>query len=201
MNNENPSAEYLDSDAAPEQPGWPKTVGIISIVWASLGFVCNSCGVAGPMIQRFSLSLVPPEKQAEVQQQMAASQQPAFVYVFMVGKIVLAVLLLAAGISLLGRKAVARHLHLGWSTLALLLVIGGLVLGILNAPEQAKKTQDALTNSPAGGMSFMMMTSPRQIIIASVVGALVTGVWPLFCLIWFGVMKKRPEVGKLELPV
>jgi len=193
-----PPREF-ESDQPQDLPGWPKTIGIISIVWASLGLVCNSCGFAGPMIGRFFAGMAPPEKQAEIQQQMAANQPPAFLYVIMLGKVVLSVVLLSAGIMLLSRKAASRTLHLAWASLALLLVIGALVLGIMHAPEQAKKAQEAIAGAGPGAAGASFMSTSGALIGMAVGGAVITAIWPIFCLVWFGLMRKQPEAGIAEI--
>lgn len=201
MNEANPTVSEFDSDPSHDQPGWPKTVGIISIVWASLGLVCNTCGIGGMALGKFAAGMAPPEKQAEIQAQMAANQPPSFVYVVMLGKIVLAVLLLVGGITLLGRKASSRPIHIAWSWLALLLVAGSMVMGILTAPEQAKKAQDALA-AGGPGSSWASMSSTQGAIIGMTVGAAaITAVWPIFCLVWFGVKGKRPQAGHEPIAV
>ena len=39
-----PTESAFDMPMPAEPPAWPKVVGIISIVWASLGLLCGVCG-------------------------------------------------------------------------------------------------------------------------------------------------------------
>lgn len=179
-----PPSAPLD-DLPPEPAQWPKVVGTISIVVASLAMVCNSCSALGPMMQSWAMSMVPPEKQEEVrqqQQQWAAFQPGAVEYVLMVLKVILAALLLAAGISLLGRKRIARTLHLVWAALVMVVIGTGLVLAILRWPEQSKALREASGQAGSSTVTFSIAIGCVTILLSLA--------WPIFCLIWFGLVKR-----------
>lgn len=71
-------------DFDPEPPSWPKVIGIISIVWGSLGVICNACGLFGQMAGDAFVNMAPPEQREQLKAQMAQSSSVGqmAVYVF-----------------------------------------------------------------------------------------------------------------------
>lgn len=176
-----------DFQLSGEPPAWPKVVGIISIVWASLLLVCNMCGVLGGLFQGAFVNMMPPEQQEQMKQQLAASQSPASLAVYAIG-LLLSVLLLTAGIMTVRRKAAGRMLHLLWAA-------GGVLLTVVSIMVQWGVMQQQLqqTQSSAKGVNPAAMQGGMY--IGLVVGVCIGLAYPIFCLVWFGVMGKRPETG------
>lgn len=191
MNNENPAAEYLDPDTLPAQPGWPKPVGIVSIVLGSLMGTCGGCGL---LMSTFSSSFM---KGAEDKMgPMPPDLMPSGIQKLLgVVSMVSPVLLVVAGAMTLSRRAVGRHLHLAYAPISIVLTIAGTILGIQQQMRLAQwmrenpDSQWAANSNPAIGWIMM-----------GVITVISVG-WPIFCLVWFGAMKKRPEVGRYEVPV
>lgn len=175
-------------DTTGEPPAWPKVIGIISICWGSLGLFCNVCSLAGTFASGSLVNMMPPEQQEQMRQQMAAQQSPA-----MMGLIALSIIfsgvLIAAGIMTLKRKPLGRTLHLGYGAIGLLLAIGGAVVswGIV----QSQMAAASGSTQPPGQQAGM--------VVGMVFGVCFGLAYPLFSLIWFGVMGKRPEVGAKDL--
>lgn len=181
-----------DFSVAGEPPAWPKVVGIISIVWASLGIVCNLCGVAGSAFQGAFLNMMPPEQQEQMRAQMAAGQSPLVLGTYVLGS-VLAVELLVAGIATVRRRPIGRLLHLAYGAAGVLLVLlstfatwsamqAQLATMQQGASEVAKQQAAAMQGGMMFGMAF---------------GVCIGLAYPAFCLVWFGVMGKRPEAGAM----
>src|SRR5688572_15792538 len=110
-----------------EPPRWPGVVGVISIVWASLGILCGACGVLSPVLMQMFL--------AQAEQQlgpMPAAMKPGPMQVGLAGvSLAWAFVLLTAGILLMIRKPVARPLHLVYGAVAILLTIAGTAAGVM----------------------------------------------------------------------
>jgi flagellar biogenesis protein FliO len=178
---------------AGEPPAWPKVVGIISIVWGSLGIVCNVCGLAGPAMSNLFVNMVPPEQREQMKQQMAASRNPLSIGLSAVGLLV-AILLIAAGIQTLRRQASGRPMHLLWGVLGIVLAIAGGAVALANM-----KTQMASMPQQSSPQAQQMATTFGYVGAACAVVFFM--IWPVFVLIWFGPLGKRPEAGVREEPL
>ena len=178
-----------DFDIPSTPPAWPKVVGIISIVWASLGIVCNICGAAGQAMQGAIIGMVPPEQQEQMRQQMAAQSTPLTTALYIFGALV-AVLLLAAGITTVQRKPLGRVLHLAYGAIGVLMTIVGtaITISVLNAQVAQLQADPSTPPQQLQGMQFGMY-------FGVVFGACFGLAYPLFCLVWFGMLGKRPEAG------
>ena len=171
-----------EPDLLSDQPRtWPKVVGIISIVFASLGLVCGACGI----IQNGSAFM---SGGANMQTPSGSMQLPPPSLISLVLQgfgWFWSIVLLVAGITTLRRRPIGRILHLVYAAVSVVLT----VVSTAVAWSDLQRTLQALQQDPKiaqmGGM-----------IQAIAMGALCIGVlmglgYPGFCLIWFGVVKKR----------
>lgn len=171
-----------------EPPVWPKVIGIISIVWGSLGTFCNACSLVmtvgmSSFMQGF-MQQMPQAQQDQLKAQFAAQQSPLALGSVALGVIVSAVLL-GAGIMTLRRTALGRTLHLVYGLLGLITV----GIGIVVAWQVHQAVTAAAGNTPQPpGAQFGMVGG-------MIFGVCIGGAYPLFSLVWFGAMGKRPEVG------
>jgi hypothetical protein len=170
-------------------PGWPKVVGTISIVWASLGLLCSGCGMimffALPTMMKGAeakLGPMPPEMLPQPLQMVAAGI--GFLW---------AIVLLVAGITTVTRRPLGRPLHL-------LHACGAIVLGTIGIVLQVKQMGDLNAWAAANPTNewAKQMNSPGQGIgrnIGLVFAAFLSYAWPLFCLIWFSPSKRAAELA------
>src|SRR3954471_18440045 len=95
-----PTSSAYEMPMPGEPPAWPKVIGIISIVWASLGLACGMCGFG------WILYLPTFSKQMEAQMgPMPPAMTPSAAQMaLMVVGILWAFVLLSAGIATIGRK-------------------------------------------------------------------------------------------------
>ncbi len=188
---EAPPTEYADELGLIEPPGWPKVVGIVSIVWASLGLLCSVCGVA-------SLAMMPQMLKGAEQQlgpmPDVMKPDPAQMIMAVVGMIG-PVLLLIAGILTLSRKPAGRTLHLVYAGVSLVL---GMIGGGLAVRHQLAVEAWAAANSAD---PWAKQASSPFAWIGIVFGVGISLLWPVFCLCWFGLAKKRPEEGYSDMQV
>ncbi len=170
-----------------EPPAWPKVVGIISIVLSSLGLVCGVCGIG------FLAFMRPLLKMAEAQMGPAPEvliPGPLLVALAAVG-VVWSAVLLVAGIATLRRRPNGRMLHVVYSGVAIVLtVISSFVnwqhqSAILKWVSENPTDQWAKQQSPMGAYAGMAF------------GVCIGLGYPIFLLVWFGAMGKRPEAGSL----
>ena len=172
-------------DALPVEINWPKTVGIVSIVWGSLGCICNCFSALSPIIR---------------------PNQPTLPYaapLALLG-VALSITVLVSGILCVQRKPVARWMHLVWAALSLISMVVGTVIfhqhkaTLLDATvQQAVDDQRARGNSNMTAEQFRGFIEPVMTFMAIAVPA-VMSLWPVFCLVWFGLVKRTREsmVGK-----
>lgn len=163
-------------------PVWPKVVGILSIVWGSLGLVCGGLG-----------SLLTPLMSSWMTKAAQGYPLPPTMafgpveFVFAAARALVGGLLLLAGIMLVSRNATARPLHLFYALVAMCLVATGSVWAFIKNGQMAQYVADYPDSPLAMGHNAAIS------LILLVVAVLVAMVWPLFCLIWFGLVKRRPE--------
>src|SRR5689334_5975232 len=117
--------EYPD-----ERRTWPTAIGVISIVWASLGLICNSCSAIQHAVPGLLSGLAPGGPQAAPQ-----AGSPVMLGLAIVG-FFWSILLLVAGIRTLSRAPAGRALHLAWVAGAIPLGIIGTYFGYIIGKQQ-----------------------------------------------------------------
>lgn len=173
-------AEYIDLPADP--PGWPKVIGIISIVFGSLGLVCMGCAGVGLVVQ--------PMLMKSTEEQMGGPMpdvlRPGMGQIAMMPiGVLLAAMLLIAGIMLIKRAPASRMLHLVYSVLNILTSIVSTVIGFGQAAKMAQWKAD----NP--GSKWGEMIKPEMQMPMMIAGVAIGLAWPIFCLIWFGLVKRK----------
>lgn len=171
----------ISSDFQPmaELPVWPKVIGIISIIWGSLGILCNTCAALGSLITPVFVNMVPPEQREEMQKQLAASMGLATVVVAVFGALI-AILLIIAGIQTLKRQPAGRMLHLIYGVLGCLIALIGTAIGWSNSQAQIAGMPPEAANVARMGNLFGLA-----------IGVCVGIAYPIFCLVWFGLVKRN----------
>ncbi len=175
-----------DFQLSGEPPAWPKVVGIISIVLASLSLVCGGCG----LVQNV-MGLAQGGKDVEIPNSATIHIPPPSVLSVGLGVLgwLWAVLLLVAGIMTVKRLAKARLLHLVYASVSIVLTIASVAVGMA----EMRRVFDAFAqNAQMAQMAGFMRMGAYAVMCFAV--ALGLG-YPIFLLVWFGVMGKRPETG------
>jgi len=183
--------DALFSDA----PRWPKVVGITSIVLASLFITCTGLGVLSIIV------FFPMMQSAAAQQSPGATLPPtmqmdALKWASMAYTFVVLVVLLIAEIMLVNRRPAGRTLHLVYACLGVMGAIWGTTMQ-WQASQQMAAWCQANPTSP-----FAQQRSPVGEMIGMVIGIVFGLSWPIFCLIWFGLVKKTHEsmTGGIDEP-
>jgi MFS family permease len=185
MNEYDQGADTHNHDDWSEPPKWPKVVGIITTILASLGLVCGGLGAASTAGQ-------------------VASQGGSYYMITLAMQVVglvVAIIGIFAGVTTILRKKQGRMLHLVWASATLVLFVVSMAM----LPEAMKQANAQISQGVASGeippeaeetartIGLVMM------IVFVSIGAVLSGLWPLFCIVWFGAKKKRPEVGAPEV--
>ena len=192
-----------DFQLSGEPPAWPKVVGIISIVLSALGVICGLCGAV--FILGMSSFM---QKFGEMQAQgggarggpvipttpMPVELAPGVLSVVsvIVGPIG-SIVLLIAGIATVRRVASGRMLHLAYVGISVLAIVIGLI-GAYQYQSTGVAFLAAHPDDPWSKMFAAQGGMGRQFLQSMAISC-VTAIYPIFCLVWFGVMGKRPEVG------
>jgi hypothetical protein len=186
-----PIPEFNDPMMIAEAPAWPKVIGIISIVLASLGLLCNGCGFGWYFAQGPVLRMAENAPQQPGQPKLGPPPQEMFMPVGMafltVVGVALSVFLLMAAIGLLRRRPAARMMLLGYAAFSLVLIA---VSTVLQFQQQAALAAWAKANPTS---PWAAQANPMGAIIGAVLGIIIGGAWPVFLLIWFGLVKTKPE--------
>lgn len=167
------------------QPGWPKPVGIISIVWGSLGLLCGMCGMASmTMMSTFM-------KGAEDQMgPMPDMMKPTPLQIgAMALGFIPAITLIVAGALTVKRNYKGRMVHLIY--VAMSMVIGG--IGIAMQIQQQMALSAWAAENPDNMWAKQQQQGGAFAYIGIAFGVLLSFAWPLFCAIWFGFVKRKPE--------
>ncbi len=171
------------------RPRWPKVIGIISIIWGSLGMVCGGLGLVilpfSPKLSGLALQNGEPTPYGNI---------PTITdYSIAAIGLCLAVLLLFAGIACVSHRPVTRRMHLAYGLLSIPVVVwsylnqqGKLALNLQWAKEYPDNPLAQGFNGQAPGAAIGQTVG---LVVLIVLGF---GI-PLFYLVWFGLVKTRPE--------
>ncbi len=190
-------------DEAEQLSKWPKKLGYTAVGFGIASVLAGICGSVGALF-------------AGVMGNMAAKYQPAgdtsgsaaasievmtkfqgLLIANGVLAVLLASLLIFAGVRLASRRANSRQLIQVWAALKILLAVGAAFLGYMvqKATIAAMPAESAATPASSGaGMQFMQTMQT--------VGLVLTFVWAcalaLFMLIWFSRATIKSEVASWE---
>lgn len=192
--------------APPTQPGelglsarrtvWPMVLGIIAVVFGSLGTLGGLWGAIAPFVMGAFADLfakmpsAPGQHPAKVFEAMSEYR-----YWMMAASLVstaVAAWLLVAGIVLLKRGASARRLCMVWAVLKMPTVVAAGIVGMLPQMESFDTMIAAQTGPAPQGVRIGMM-------IGLVFGGLFALIWgwalPVFFLVWFSRGKIKAETA------
>ncbi len=153
------------------RPPWATAIGVISIVFGSLGLICTPVSLLANKIN---------PRTAKMQGRFPDWYATYTIAASLV-QVALAGLLLIAGICLLRRSRLARRLHLGYAVPNLLLGAVGLVVAI-STISQVFQESDMPEVATASGMA------------GAFIGMAFVMVYPIFLLVWFSRRKIREQV-------
>jgi hypothetical protein len=109
---------------------------------------------------------------------------------------VINIILIAAGFVTIARKPVGRSLHLAYAVLSALGALAGLFYQVQTQQAVLQWAKDYPDNPIA-----QQMTSGAQAvgqIVGLAIGMALALAWPVFCIIWFGMIKRHADsMGEL----
>lgn len=174
----------LEDALMAEAPAWPKVVGITSIVWASFWLLCGGCGIGMMFFSKQFLKMA--EAQMGGPPPAVMLPTPLMMGLGVVG-VVWTFVLLVAGITTASRRPVGRTLHLVYAVGSI--IFSG-VSTVVNVQNQAVMNAWAAAN-PADPWAAKHNPTMGYVMLGIMV---VVGIgWPIFCLVWFGLVKRTAE--------
>lgn len=171
----------------PGAPGWPVALGAVAIAFGGFGILGSVLGVLAVAFQDEYLGLFGSAIPDEAAEQIAArSPHPALSGGLQVASLLVAAMLLVAGVRLLRRRRSGASLLRVWAVVKMPLVLVGAVIGAQTGT--ASFQAGAGGGPPPGAMaSFMVMS----ILVAVVWG------WalPVFSLVWLRREKVKKDMA------
>jgi len=186
------------TDIAPA--GWPKAIGVLSMVFGILGI---TCGVLGLGMLAFFGSVMGNVMSG----QLGPNTPPppftppmdAFLIVTSAIGFMLNGLLIFAGVQLMRRRQAGRSLHLVYAVVGVFIAFIGSYVGFRGQQAQSTAMQAWITQYGESSDTAKQIKQSQQqqaqfqgtVQIASMMGGLgLTLAWPVFCIVWFGMAKK-----------
>lgn len=170
---------------AEKPPVWPLVIGWISIAWAGLGSVCGVCGIG--------LLAVAPSFMPKDQGPLPPSMQLSGGMIAMgITGVLMAVLLLTCGIMCIRRNPACRPIFLVYAVLGLLSLVFSLYIQFQQAESMARWAAENPDSPFAAGYKNPAQVRASQI-GGMIFGVVLGGAWPVFLLVWFGLIKTRAE--------
>lgn len=198
MNDEYTHESTAQGEIAPA--GWPKPIGVLSLVF---GILAVTCGVVGMAMWAASDALMgslmggamPPNTPPPP---FSPPMSPVLLTSAGLG-VILNIILICAGAALLKRSESGRSLHLVYALVGIVAAFFGSFAGYSGQQaqqqamtqwiEQHGDTDDTTRQIADSQKQSAQMQGPIQA-VSLIVGLIVALAWPVFCIVWFGMMKK-----------
>lgn len=184
-------AAAFEGDELYEPPRWPKVIGTISIVWGAMGLMCGGCMLG------MGIMMPTMVKSVEAQQgPMPDVMKPTLLQLVVGGiGLIVPIILIVAGIMTVARKATGAMLHLVYAVAGLISTIAYTAISLPHQAQLAEWVQQNPTdpwakqaNPGLGWAIFSIIT-------------LISLAYPVFCLIWFGAVKRRAPMDIPREPI
>lgn len=175
-----------DSRDIADPPAWPKTIGWISAIWGVVGLGCLGLGVLGammPVIFAEGMAQQFPDGFPDV---IASPAMSAYIMWALSG--LSSVFLILAGSMLIMRRRVAWHLHIAYAVIGTLLAGVGVWMGV----EQQQAVTDWVNQNPQTKFAEQQKAGGTFNTVIMIVFILIGFAWPVFCGLWFGLLKRDP---------
>lgn len=178
------------------RPGWPKAIGITSLILGLLAFTCMGLGQG---VNPLMAGMVGPRFWGDAPAPPIYTLTPALavsIAVFLIPNFFLCL----AGLATLRRAALGRTLHLAYALIAVV-AAGGylwssgqiqaeLLQWIKDHPGTVFATQQGPFLQQMSGFTSMLTAVTLAVGLA----------WPVFCIIWFGMVKRQADAMGRHLP-
>lgn len=178
-----PTSAYDDVELFAPLPVWPKVIGIISIVLGSLSLTCMGCNV-------LSIVVFLPMGASQMGEPIPPPMQPGAPMWALIGLGgAMSALLLTAGIVTVVRRPEGRALHLLYAMLSVPLTIASAAIRVQQINDMAQWA----ANNPDSVWAKQQSTPGAGAMqwAGLLIGTALGLGYPVFLLIWFGLVKRR----------
>lgn len=177
-------ADLLD---AHDMPAWPKVIGTLSIVFGSVSVLCG--GVQFGFNAFILPQLVPAETWEGAATPPPIVSIPPEAYVAGVLSIIVNVGLVVAGVMCAARNAAGRMAHLIYGVVMVIVTIYSTLVQM-----RFQESMDQwVADNPDTTLATQMASQSAFNSIGLIFFIILTLAWPAFCIIWFGMVKRKPE--------
>lgn len=184
------------SDLPEQESTWPKKIGIISLIYAVGGLLCQVGIGLSAMASEWLMKLAKMEVEIPTIIKLTGGATAVLATV-------LGIVMLTGSIKLLRRQQSGISLLKTWSALRLVVVLLALVVGIITMPAQiemqrsiAKQTNIKLREAGQGSKSkeFNEEATLFRLKLTAVIGAGVFSIYPLFLGLYLSRKKINEEI-------
>ncbi len=200
------SSEQASGITPPSDPGevppstWPTVIGVITIVFGGLGALGGCFGAFAPFFIGMMQSMVPEDQVTGLEGMM---DWGVWMVALAMAGMLMAVLLLVAGIGITKRHAWGPKTALVWAPLKMIFVVLNSVVAYQIQIAQFEAMQEAMANDPnvPAGMGAFRGSMMQAL---GIFGVLISVLWgwalPVFLFIWFSRKKIRTETAGWAAP-
>ncbi len=187
---------YADASHGPgdQRSKWPKVIGIITIIYASLGMTCQGTSILGLLLAPVWRAMIGINIEAPPVIQVLAYSSFA-IY------LCLGIYLFVGGVRLLRRRAEGVKSLKTWAVMRLVMVIVSFVAGYLTIPANVEmqrnisvSVNEILAESNQPPQPFDEAKVFKQAGIGAVVGAGLTSIYPIFLGFFLSRKKVDEEI-------
>jgi len=181
-----PPTEAGPPAVPPTESTWVTVIGIIGIVYASIGLFGGVCGLGGSAMMSFIPSMAPHGKSMP----STVAMGPWLILSNLAG-MVLAIVLLVGAIGLLKRRPWSRGVLMGWAVADIVVTVLGLFASVVMQKAMFAEMARQQHGAPPGTENMMF--------VGVLFGACFGLIWgwgpPIFTLIWFSRAPIKQEVA------
>ena len=186
---------YQTQSYEPPATSWPTVIGIISIIFGSLGALSSVWQSAAPFLINTISKMEQMEADPEAVKALegVAQWQYPLLVVGLLG-LALSVLLIVCGAKLVGRNRMASPVFKKWAIAKIIYSLVAVTIGTLAQMQQFETAMDQ-QGANTGGMPVPVESIMVFVMVFAIVfGLLFACAYPVFILVWFGREKVRNEV-------
>ena len=184
------------AEVPPSPSTWPTAIGVIAIVLGGVGALGGCVGAFSPLFMGMMQSIVPEGQVTGLESMM---DWAVWLVAVSIVSMLIAVLLLVAGIGVIKRRAWGPKVALVWAGLKMIFVIVHSVAGYLIQIAQFEAMAND-QNMPAGMGAFVGSLMQAFGIFGLLIGVLWGWALPVFLFIWFARKKIRTETAGWAAP-
>ncbi len=188
------------AEVPPSPSTWPTAIGVIAIVLGGVGALGGCVGAFSPFFMSMMQSIAPEGQVTGLEGMM---DWVVWIVAVSIAAMLIAVLLLVAGIGITKRRAWGPKVALVWAGLKMIFVVVNSVIGYLVQIAQFEAMQEAIANDqnmPARMGAFMGSLMQAFGIFWLLIVVLWGWALPVFLFIWFARKKIRTETAGWAAP-